>query len=148
MDSSRPERYWYAGRAVAESVKTITWRYISRAEPFQNEDNIAKNNFKQSLKMILEQNRDVCSKLTDYADEEHFTEAMNKYRRLPLEERKKNYSENRVKNQRIWYAKKAKFNKKKAFLFSFLLFFINSTAVVLAIFLLNYLLHMHLQHMK
>ena len=49
----RPDRYWYAGRAVAESVKTITWRYVSRAEPFQTEDVIAKNDFKQSLRMIL-----------------------------------------------------------------------------------------------
>ena len=29
----RPDRFWYAGRAVAESIKTITWRYVCRAEP-------------------------------------------------------------------------------------------------------------------
>ena len=25
--SARPDRYWYAGHAVAESIKTVTWRF-------------------------------------------------------------------------------------------------------------------------
>jgi hypothetical protein len=32
--SQRYERSWYSARAVAESVKTSTWRYVMRAEPF------------------------------------------------------------------------------------------------------------------
>src|SRR5690606_15189811 len=31
----KPDRIWYNARAVAESVKTLTWRYMMRAEPFQ-----------------------------------------------------------------------------------------------------------------
>jgi len=34
----RPDRDWYAGRALAESIKTLTWRYICRAEPFQDNE--------------------------------------------------------------------------------------------------------------
>lgn len=129
----RPDRYWYAGRAVAESVKTITWRYISRAEPFDTEDKTAKNNFKQSLKMIFDQNHDICSKLTDYADKEQFTDLMEKTRQLPLENRKENYCKNRIKNQRNWYAKKASFNKKMGNIFFWWLIIINFVGVVLAV---------------
>lgn len=129
----RPDRYWYAGRAVAESVKTITWRYVSRAEPFQTEDVIAKNDFKQSLKMIFEQNQDVCSKLIDYANQEQFTAVMQEMRSSSLDNRKENYCEKRIRDQREWYAKKAAFNKKKANLFFWGLIIANFIGVVLSI---------------
>lgn len=129
----RPDRYWYAGRAVAESVKTITWRYVCRAEPFQTEDAIAKNNFKQSLKTILDQNHDVCSKLTDYSNQEQFTSMMQEMRSSSLDNRKNNYCEKRIRDQRDWYAKKAFFNKKSANYFFCGLIVANSIGVVLAI---------------
>ena len=129
----RPDRYWYAGRAVAESVKTVTWRYISKAEPFHTEETFAQNEFKNSLKLIFEQNRDVCSKLTDHSNEEQFTAAMNQMRCSSLEERKNNYFENRIKNQRDWYAKKAIYNKRMGNYFFLGLVFSNAMAVFLAI---------------
>ena len=130
---AKPDRYWYAGRAVAESVKTITWRYVSRAEPFQTKDSIAKNDFKQSLKMIFEQNQDICSKLTDYADQEQFTDVMQEMRSSSLDNHKNNYCEKRIRDQREWYAKKAAFNKKKANSFFLGLVIANFIGVVLAI---------------
>ncbi|MCV5359976.1 DUF4231 domain-containing protein, partial [Escherichia coli] len=58
--SVRPEKLWYGGRAVAESIKTITWRYVCRAEPFQGDDQVARKDFHHTLKAIIEQNREVC----------------------------------------------------------------------------------------
>ncbi|AHG75935.1 Anthranilate synthase component I [Mannheimia varigena USDA-ARS-USMARC-1296] len=130
--AARPDRYWYAGRAVAESVKTITWRYISKAEPFHTEDSFAQNEFKNSLKLIFDQNRDVCSKLIDHSNEEQFTEAMNQMRCSSLEERRNNYCENRIKNQRDWYAKKAAYNKRIGNWFFLGLVISNVIAVILA----------------
>jgi hypothetical protein len=66
--SKRPDRYWYAGRAVAESIKTVTWRYVCRAEPFQCDDAIARSDFQQKLKAIVDQNKDVAQALTKYLD--------------------------------------------------------------------------------
>ena len=48
--SVRPDRYWYAGRAVAESIKTVTWRFMSKAEPFNTSDEEARHHFRQTLK--------------------------------------------------------------------------------------------------
>ena len=31
---AQPERDWYSGRAVAESVKTLAWRFAVQGEPF------------------------------------------------------------------------------------------------------------------
>jgi len=33
----KPEQDWYRCRALAESVKTLTWRYMMRASPFVDE---------------------------------------------------------------------------------------------------------------
>lgn len=32
----KPEQEWYKGRALAESIKTTTWRYCMRAAPFDD----------------------------------------------------------------------------------------------------------------
>lgn len=133
----RPDRYWYAGRAVAESVKTITWRYISKAEPFHTEDKIAQNEFKNSLKLIFKQNGDICSKLADHSNEEQFTEAMNQMRCSSLKERINNYCENRIKNQRDWYAKKAAYNKKMGNYFFLGLVISNGIAVIASVLKIN-----------
>ena len=133
LAKERPDRYWYAGRAVAESIKTITWRYISKAEPFQATDEIAKIEFRNSLKSIVEQNKDICQQLTDYLADEQITSVMQNNRSRNLEERKKYYQEHRIKNQLSWYAKKAKFNKDKARIFFWILIISNIISVILAV---------------
>lgn len=134
LAKERPDRYWYAGRAVAESIKTITWRYISKAEPFQaTDDEIAKSEFRNSLKLIVEQNKEICQQLTDYLADEQITSVMQNNRSRNLEERKKYYQEHRIKNQLSWYAKKAKFNKDKARIFFWILIISNIISVILAV---------------
>ena len=32
----KKEKDWYAGRALAESVKTLSWRFIMCAEPYEH----------------------------------------------------------------------------------------------------------------
>lgn len=75
--SMRPDRLWYAGRAVAESIKTITWRYVCCAEPFQGDDAVARNDFGQKLKAIVEQNREVVQSFTEHLDGGQITLAMD-----------------------------------------------------------------------
>lgn len=92
----RPDRFWYAGRAVAESIKTITWRYVCRAEPFQGDDASARNDFRQTLKQIIEQNRGLSQSLTEHLDGQQFTAVMEQMRAHSLEERKATYSVCRI----------------------------------------------------
>jgi hypothetical protein len=129
----RPDRLWYAGRAVAESIKTITWRYICRAEPFQDNDAIARSDFRQTLKQIIEQNREVCQSLTEHLDEAQFTPAMEQMRARSLDERKTTYANYRIKDQLSWYARKASFNRRMFKSFFAALIVINTIAVVCAI---------------
>lgn len=129
----RPDRLWYAGRAVAESIKTITWRYACRAEPFQGNDADARNEFRQKLRAIIEQNREVCQALTEHLDGAQITPAMDQMRAKPLEERRANYATGRIADQLTWYAKKAAFNRRRSRNFFWVLIITNAVAVTCAV---------------
>ncbi|MCD0501257.1 DUF4231 domain-containing protein [Achromobacter sp. MY14] len=130
--ASRPDRFWYTGRAVAESIKTLTWRYVCRAEPFQTNDESSHLAFTQKLRSVVEQNREVCEALTKHLAEEQFTARMEEIRSSPLEHRRMVYTDQRVKDQLAWYARKACFNRRRSKLFFRALVFINLAAVVCA----------------
>ena len=57
---SKYENTWYNGRAIAESVKTLTWRYLINGEPFTHsiEMKEADTKLTSNLKNILEGNSD------------------------------------------------------------------------------------------
>lgn len=131
--SMRPDRIWYAGRAVAESIKTVTWRYVCRAEPFQGDDANSRNDFHQTLKAIVKQNREVCQSLTDYLDCAQITPMMDQMRSRSLQERRETYATKRIGDQLTWYAKKAAFNRRMSKGFFWALIVTNTAAVVCAI---------------
>lgn len=130
--SRRPDRYWYSGRAVAESIKTITWRYVTKAEPFQSNDVLARSDFQQRLKAIVDQNKDVVQALTAHLDEPQITHVMTQMREASLEDRRSTYADYRIRDQLTWYAKKAQFNKKTSNGFFWALIVINGLAVICA----------------
>lgn len=136
--SQRPDKNWYAGRAVAESIKTLTWRYICRAEPFCTKDNIAKSEFRNKSKQILEQNKQISQELIEGLNCSIITDKMEEIRASTLEERIDYYRVNRIKEQLNWYHKKANFNKNMAKLFFWLLIFFNSLSLIFSILNITY----------
>ena len=112
----KPEDTWYNGRAVAESVKTRTWRWVMKAEPYDNDvpDEQARKEFLSDLKFILDQNRSLSGHLeSDNTNGDAISIQMSDIRSLTLEERLEIYKNERVKNQADWYAKKSQFNKRR-----------------------------------
>lgn len=109
----RPDRHWYSARAVAESVKTITWRYVCRAEPFNGADVADQHSFGLRLKSILEQNKDVAGLLVTHLADVQVSDEMDRLRKTSLDERQKYYREYRIVDQQSWYASKSAINKRK-----------------------------------
>ncbi|MEX0661199.1 MAG: DUF4231 domain-containing protein [Balneolaceae bacterium] len=108
------ENAWYNCRALAESIKTSTWKYIMRAEPYAdtNDVRVANSEFRNLLKRLLNQNSNLSHVFVDEACErEQITSIMKKVRAMSLEERKNFYIEYRIDDQRKWYSKKAVTNK-------------------------------------
>lgn len=113
----RPDDTWYNGRAVAESVKTRTWRWMLRAEPYEDCENIeiVSRQFINDLKAILEQNKSLSHSLqSTNAVKDPISHLMKFVRALPLSERLALYVDQRVQNQIEWYWQKSRFNKRRA----------------------------------
>ena len=129
----RPDRHWYAGRAVAESIKTTTWKFISRAEPFDTSDEIDNHNFGMKLKAIVEQNRDVAGLLTTHLDGLPISNEMSRLRQSSDADRLDYYRTYRIIDQQNWYAKKAGFNRRMVNRFFIALLVTISVAIALSI---------------
>lgn len=113
----RPDDIWYNGRAVAESVKTISWRWMMKAEPYEdcNNPEIVSRSFISDLKRILDQNRSLSHALNSgSAVSEPISTKMMEIRSLPIMDRLVFYVENRIQDQANWYWHKSIFNKRRA----------------------------------
>lgn len=125
---------WYRCRALAESVKTSTWRFSMRAHPFENATSVEqpKAEFRNLLKDILRANRHIAENLR-HSDADQVTNSMLEIRQLSLEDRIDYYVERRIDDQRRWYSKKSRANRRA---FQFWIAF-TMGAYILAAFSLN-----------
>jgi hypothetical protein len=134
----QPQRIWYGTRALAESIKTITWRYVMRAEPFNLSEDISRAQFIASVKKIFDDNKEVSSHAVELTAGSLITSVMSKLRSQSLVERKENYRKHRIHDQQEWYARKAKWNKDTSRAWFIGLILINVIALSLAIFRIEY----------
>jgi len=134
LKTNKPDDIWYNGRAVAESVKTLSWKWIMKVEPF-HEDKSAEADFLADLKKVLKQNKSLSTVLNSTEGvKEPITDVMRSVRSLSFDDRKGLYKKQRIDDQANWYTKKAIFNKKKAsswFCFSVLL---HSAAIIMLVY--------------
>lgn len=113
----RPDDTWYNGRAVAESVKTRTWRWMMRADPYVDCQNIeiVSKEFISDLKSILDQNRSLSHSLqSTTAVRDPISQCMKIVRSLSVSERLSIYVNQRIQQQAEWYWMKSRFNKRRA----------------------------------
>lgn len=133
------EDIWYRGRALAESCKTLTWRYITCSEYFENKLSTVevKRRFTERIKEINSEFKDLNSELSasDLALP-IISDKMSEIRASNLDDRKSYYLENRIQEQINWYKSKAKNNKDRYELW----FWAVIVAQILAIFSIIYLI--------
>ena len=134
---TKPDDIWYNGRAVAESVKTRSWRWMMRAEPYIDCDEIGvmRKNFVCDLKTILKQNESLIGKLDISASvEDPISKTMTDVRSLCIEDRFSIYMIERVKDQSSWYMNKAKYNKKKSGFWFWMTLGLHALAIILLLY--------------
>lgn len=110
LEKSRYQERWFAGRAVAESARSLAWRYAAGGDPFPLTDETADAAFAQQ---IAEARTRAHGLFTHGAGEE-ITAAMRDARALPLEQRRQQYLTNRIDDQIGWYSSKSELNGRKA----------------------------------
>lgn len=109
----KADEKWYNGRALAESVKTLVWRYSVGADPFQLElgDEQAQKIFSERVGRIIEE---ASEQIVIGTSDPLITEGMSALRGCSFKDRRNAYIEGRTKEQHKWYAEKAQFNRRRA----------------------------------
>ena len=113
----RLERKWFQYRAVAESMKTATWRYMMQAPPFESpgEEGDVDKKFLATLRAIRLDRAGVEVPAHEAgAAGDEITGFMRTMRKLPVEERKSIYLRERVGDQEQWYEGKSGQNRRSA----------------------------------
>ena len=108
----RPHRVWYDGRAAAESIKTLAWKYAVAGDPFIVGDESAEERFAGLVRDVTS-SFDTLGPSTAEASPEP-TSSMKSLRLASLEQRKTAYAQGRIADQREWYSRKAAWNKQRA----------------------------------
>ncbi|MCS0501413.1 DUF4231 domain-containing protein [Ancylobacter mangrovi] len=113
---TRPEQSWYKARALAESIKTLSWRYAMRAQPFDDDRQAdANKDFRDTLAALLKSNRQIGEHLARLdASGPQITDNMSDMRNSTLPIRKSYYLTYRINDQKTWYALKAIANRSAA----------------------------------
>lgn len=141
MSVKKPERDWYGCRALAESIKTSVWRYIMRAEPFEDSAQLkdVQHKFAVFLQEILDTNKHISDSITHSPSTgEQITRSMNTLRVLPLEARKELYCKDRIDEQREWYVAKVKTNRRQFNIWVTICVAVQATAILLTLLRIRY----------
>ena len=136
---SKFEDDWYIGRAIAESIKSLTWKYIIRGEPFgsQLSQIDVDKKFENILSQIFETNGKFLKDVFEEDNRKNISEEMKEIRASDFENRKQVYFEHRVKNQFSWYKNKALYNKKQTSLLFWLIIFLQGVALLYSLYLIR-----------
>jgi len=114
--ATRPARSWYQSRAVAESVKTLAWRYAVGGEPFS----LDRSSSRSADEELIQRYRDIVDEYSDAglipvaSATDEITMSMRHLRGATLDVRKAVYGSLRIADQRAWYATKAAGNQRSA----------------------------------
>ena len=108
----RPHRRWYDGRAAAESIKTLSWRYSVGGQPFPLVVDEPRQRFAAQVEEVLSGLRGLPPSVGDAARTP--TTTMDELRDADLLERQRAYASERIEDQRRWYAMKAESNRRRA----------------------------------
>lgn len=110
--TTKLERAWYDGRAIAESAKTLAWRYMTGSAPYSIDiGSKVDDMFISSLRSLLAERKVFAARLDgQYAWGKQITDKMKTIRILSTDERKRIYLSERIDEQRKWYSENTKKN--------------------------------------
>jgi hypothetical protein len=107
------DRRWFDARAVAESAKTLSWRYMMQAGPsFAIENSVAEQTFIGELQALSATREVAVAELGGVEeDRTQISKFMLDARKRPFDERKAYYLAFRVAEERDWYHNQASLNR-------------------------------------
>jgi hypothetical protein len=131
----RFDEHWFDGRAVAETVKSATWRYVMRVRPYDGAGIQPDAILGEVLRETLAARPGLAAHLhlRPSGGRQVVTERMHLIRRLPLDERHDFYLAARVADQEVWYAGRSQMNARSAAIWFWLSLLFEGLALGVAI---------------
>ena len=128
----QPERNWYSGRAIAESTKTLAWRFAVQGEPFgpHLSEKDAEQHLSDRIRDVLKRGQD---RIDIDPESDVVTDTMRNLRSASFATRRASYIAYRTQDQRKWYSDNAQKNAKRATFWRWALLVGEVVAVVIAI---------------
>ena len=108
-----PTQKWYQGRALAESCKTLAWRFAVGGSPFPTQTTSEDAEILLTER-IVEASSEAWSDVAVPMAGAMVTEQMRGLRTSKFEERRAAYLEGRIEDQQTWYADKANECERKS----------------------------------
>ncbi len=154
-----PDTRWYEARAVAESAKSIAWRYAVGGRPFElgKDAAVGGRPFELGkdaavvdtllLQRLHETLTDVpnMSRAITFSDQSQISDVMRALRGQPLAIRQEVYQAGRIKDQASWYDRKQRLNHDRALLAQWTLAFLEVLGVAFALLQAGKLVSINLQ---
>lgn len=110
----RPDKTWYDARAVAESCKTLAWKFAVCGEPFFDTE-LSETEMVRRVMHSLDGIKKQFGGLELAAvDAKAVSAWMKEQRQAPWPERREVYLRERLLDQKSWYTQKAKYNRKRS----------------------------------
>ncbi|MEU8184233.1 DUF4231 domain-containing protein [Micromonospora sp. NPDC049044] len=113
--TNRPTERWYVGRALSESIKSLTWRFATAAHPFPQSRGDAEcvDDFTSRL-LGLTGDMSAAGLAAPAVSGRQVTDGMLALRAASLADRRAAYLTGRLEGQRAWYAERALSNRARA----------------------------------
>jgi hypothetical protein len=139
-EAGKYEKKWYDGRAIAESLKTLSWKFMMKAEPFyelSKDEAEAKflTDFKE-IKTAIRPTGEIFGGNTQ-ANEHQLTDKMKEVYASDLETRKGTYEKNRIGDQKKWYSRNSGLNGTKSGRFFWIIIGLQIFTVLAAFFMIS-----------
>lgn len=133
MFKSQSKEIWYRARALAESIKTSSWRYMTKTEPYSASvgDGESTKRFCSVLQQLLHEHPSLAANLGGQViSGDQVTAKMRFVRSLDLNDRVKVYLRERVDDQKNWYGRKAAENRRGAFRWFLAIWLLHVMAII------------------
>jgi hypothetical protein len=126
------ERRWYDARAAAESIKSASWQYSVGGEAYRLTESDSDQRFTEFLQKVLKTlpHLDIAASADGNFSA---TTNMKALRDSAQTDRAATYVKERVNDQIGWYSRKAKWNKKRATWWTWILIAVEGAAVLLGL---------------
>lgn len=135
LRTKKYEKVWYGGRALAEAVRSMAWRYMTGTEPYTSDLTPAQadGKFAEAIAALITSRREATLVVGELGGSREITDDMRRARQMNIAARRQFYVKDRLEDQVRWYGQRARLYQKREDSWFMLIMLVQFLAFVSAI---------------